>query len=192
MVKNSKVKLNEVVERLYMAPLIKKEEGGSFKILNPSAIEDGKIIESKFVEGNSSSQRDISQMLLEKGDVIFQSKGNRFEAIYVDKDYANLVASQVYFTLKLNREKILAKYLTWFLNNELAADYFEMNSSGSVINVMSRKVLGDLEINLPSLEEQQVVVDLLESFSEEREITNEYLKTKAKLIDEKIFIKIEG
>ncbi len=192
MVKNSKVKLNEVVERLYMAPLIKKEEGGSFKILNPSAVKNGKIIESKFAEGNSSSQRDISQMLLEKGDVIFQSKGNRFEAIYVDKDYANLVASQVYFTLKLDSNKILAKYLTWFLNNELAADYFEMNSSGSVINVMSRKVLGDLEINLPSLEDQQVVVGLLESFSEEREITNKYLKTKAKLIDEKIFIKIEG
>lgn len=192
MTNNSKVKLNEVVERLYMAPLVKKEEGGSFKILNPSAVKNGEIIESKFAEGNSNSQRDISQMLLKKGDVIFQSKGNRFEAIYVDKDYDNLVASQVYFTLKLDSKKILAKYLTWFLNSEVAADYFEMNSSGSVINVMSRKVLGDLEINLPSIEDQQVVVDLLESFSEEREITNEYLRTKAELIDEKIFLKIEG
>ncbi len=186
------VKIKDVVESFYMAPLSRKEKGGDIYIITPKAIEDGTIDTNKFEEGVNTSRRDITTMYLQSGDVLFQAKGNRYKATCIDKDYDKLIPSQTFFTIKPIKKKVMPEYLTWYLNNKESIKYFDNNSSGTVIKSINRKALEELEITVPPIKEQEKIVELLKSFNEEKTKTEEYIEKKGILVEEKIFEKLRG
>lgn len=192
MKKEKELKLKEIAE-VSLSPLISAtEEEGEIRILKPSAVISGQIDESKLQYGKNETKKDLEKFYLKEKDIVFQAKGNKFEAVYIDKDYNNLVSNQIYFNIKVNKNLVNSKYLCWYLNNRISNRYFELNSSGAVIKSLNKKVLEDIQIKLPDIDTQNDIANLLDSFSEEKCKTLEYLKNKELLIEEKLYKQLRG
>ncbi len=175
--------LSEVVESIFIAPLCKSNENGTINIVKPSIVNDGLIDEEKFDKYEYDEK--FEKSFLKKGDILFQAKGNKFEAILINKDYENLISNQIYFNIRVNQQ-ILPEYLVWYLNCEEAKLYYEKNTSGSTVKSINRKVLEQLKIEIPSLDKQKELVSLIIGFMIEKEKTLKYLEKKESLINEAI------
>ncbi|HAN10519.1 MAG TPA: hypothetical protein DCP90_07885 [Clostridiales bacterium] len=187
-----RVKLKEVAT-ITLTPIINStEEMGELKMLKPSAVDNGVINEEKLQWAVNDKKKDINGFFLKKDDLVFQAKGNKFEAVYIDKEYDKLISNQIYFNVIPNRESVNTEYLAWIMNNKESKKYFDINSSGATIKSVNKKVLEDLQIMLPSLKEQEQIVELLNAFKTEKENTIKYIDTKERLVEEIIYQRLRG
>ena len=100
-----------------------------------------------------------------------------------------MLPSTLYFILRTN-EKINPKYLQWLLKTELLLLYFEKKyKTMNVVRAVNKVDIVELDIDLPEREVQDKMVEIIESFEEEHNITLEYLKSKKKYIEESIISK---
>ncbi len=186
-----RVKINEVAE-IFLSPLCREDLYGEAKLLKRSSIEDGKIIKEKL--NNCSLENGIdSNKFLKKGDIVFQAKGITDKyAVLIDEDYDNLVSHRMFFNIRINSKKILPEYLEILLNSEEAKDYFESNSNGRVIRIVTNKTLGNFKIPLLEIEKQILIVKLFKKYKEEEKETLRYLKLKSKLMNRIISTILSG
>ena len=129
----------------------------------------------------------IEKHLLAKGDVIFASKGfDRFAFVF-NNEVTPAVPSSIFMTIrKLNTNIISSDFLAWYLNHPNTQLYFARIAKGSVIPSINKKMIGDLEIEIPSINKQKQIlrIDLLRK--KEIEITNQILKLKSILLNQKL------
>lgn len=186
------VKLADCVD-ITLTPISTIKPKGNLYIIKASSIVGGIIDNDSLEKGTLMSNKEPDIHFLKKGDIIFQSKGNKFEATLIDKEYKALVSSQIYFNLKIKKEKLICPvYLCWFLNNRITQNILQSKSSGAVVSSVSRKVLENLIIDIPSNKDQKTITDLINSFSEEKTKNLSYLEKKKLLVNESIIKMIGG
>ncbi len=97
--------------------------------------------------------------LLTHGDVLFAAKGSKnFAAVY-DHDFP-AVASTTFLVVRIRESKVLPGYLVWFLNSSAAQFELKRNALGSAMVSISKAVLEDLEITIPSIEKQKQILEI--------------------------------
>lgn len=72
-----------------------------------------------------------------------------------------------------------------------AKEYFEKNTSGTVMKIVRKSTLEDFEFDCPSLKEQENFQTLIRAFENEEKETLKYLESKKELIERKILAKYE-
>ena len=111
--------------------------------------------------------------MLEPGDVLFASKGTKnFAAIYEHKNIP-AVASTSFFVIRIKddfKEKVLPEYLRWFMNQPLSQKFLQGKAIGTSIASISKSVLSELEILLPTIEKQKAILEINELHTKERDI----------------------
>lgn len=105
----------------------------------------------------------IKKHLLQPNDILFAAKGSKnFAALYEDDNPA-AVASTTFFIIRLNNkgsEKILPHFLVWFLNQSKTLKYLKNKATGTSISSISKSVLDDLEIPIPTVSTQQKILEI--------------------------------
>ena len=99
--------------------------------------------------------------LLEPGDVLFAAKGEKNFATVYDPAIGPAVASATFFVLRLRSEfssQIDPHYLAWLLNHPTYLRILKSQALGSTPPSISKKTLQQLDVHLPSLPKQQVVL----------------------------------
>lgn len=100
--------------------------------------------------------------LLRHGDVLFAAKGTKnFAAVYNIDEPA--VASTSFFVIRLEEDfknRILPEFLVWLMNHPVAQAYLKGQAMGSSIASISKGVLEDLEISIPAVETQKLVLNI--------------------------------
>lgn len=181
-------KLKDMVE-ISISPATNIDDKGDVKVLRASDISSNGLIDYDSISsGSVKSNKSSEKQFLKKGDVVFQSKGSRFEATVINKEYEKLLTSQIYFNLRIKHEEyITPEYLAWYLNSRIAHTYFEANSSGATIKAVTKKTLAELVVEIPGTnQEMDTVTDLISSFASEKSKTQEYLLNKELLVNESI------
>lgn len=164
-----------------------------YYLLNPTLVSNSKIkgfenaeVPNRYKSGKNKID---DKYFIQKGDVLFQAKGSKIEVVYVEKEYEKALPATLYFILRPN-EKINPKYLQWLLKTELLLLYFEKKyKTMNVVRAVNKVDIVELDIDLPEREVQDKMVEIIESFEEEHNITLEYLKSKKKYIEESIISK---
>ncbi len=124
--------------------------------------------------------------LLRGGDVLFAAKGNKnFAAVYEDHNKP-AVASTSFFVLRLTGQKVLPEYLAWFLNNHSTQATLKGQAIGTSIPSISKQVLEDLEITIPSIERQKAIIQITKLRNKEIGIKQEMETLREKLIQQQI------
>lgn len=190
-VMNSMIELNRLVN-ITLTPTTAADPNGQLRMIKASSIENGDFKYESLEKGDLKSKRDASKYFLKKGDIIFQARGNKFEAINIDKNYENLISTQIYFNLRVkNQEVINPMYLCWYLNSRISQSVFASKSNGAVLSSIPKKVLAELEVKIPEMKKQIDIVNTLESFKNEKSRTECYLEKKEILINETIIKGLE-
>ncbi len=100
--------------------------------------------------------------LLRQGDVLFAAKGTKnFAAVYDIEEPA--VASTSFFVIRLEEEfkyRILPEFLVWLINHPVAQAYLKGQAMGSSIASISKGVLEELEISVPAIKTQELVLNI--------------------------------
>lgn len=125
--------------------------------------------------------------LVKKGDLLFASRvfrGSRPYSVLVDTDLPNLVAAPTFNILSVNKDLIRAEYLHWFINSELhGGKYFKLNAVGSSVLNIPKRVLSEMKVMVPPLQEQDRFIKLLQAANREKEIMETLVEKRRAFID---------
>lgn len=101
----------------------------------------------------------IDRYLVQRGDVLFRSRGERNIAAALDERFAEpAIAVSPLMTLRPNPTTILAEYLAWAINQPEAQRYFDATAHGTSIRMVPKASLDALNIDVPDLETQRCIV----------------------------------
>lgn len=107
---------------------------------------------------------------LREGDILIPSRGNNYQAVYIDSCIADkkAVAAPHFFVIRVASHEILPKYLYWWLNLQASQKYLNQNIEGTITKSIRRPVLQALPIKLPSLSKQESIISIAETVKQER------------------------
>jgi restriction endonuclease S subunit len=118
--------------------------------------------------------------LLKDGDVLFAAKGTKNFAAVFENHNEPSVASTSFFVIRPTDKKLLPQYLAWVLNNHTAQTLLKGQAIGTSIPSISKQVLENLEIAVPSIEKQKAILQITKLRNKEK-----FLKQKIETLREK-------
>ena len=99
----------------------------------------------------------VNEFAYDKPSVLIPRKGSLNKVYYVDEPFWNV--DTIFYT-EINEELIMPKYLYYCLQDKHLED---LNTAGGVPS-LTQTILNKININVPSLEEQKKIVDILDRF----------------------------
>ena len=143
---------------------IPEDPNGSMKILQMKDVQPEGIKWGSLTLMNPIGKR--APYFLQKGDVIFSGRGTKIFAkpiiIHPDK----VAAGPQYFVICPNKD-VPAKYLAWYINSSAGQKYFWTNAGGTSIINVTREVLENLPIRIPSKRDMDIFIKYINAIDEE-------------------------
>lgn len=119
---------------------------------------------------------------LRKGDVLFSTKGKIFASVWQDQ-MINAVATGTFLILKVKDKSITPEYLAMYLNSSKAKKYYDLHIKTATVSHIGKKQLELLEIEIPPIEKQNLLVSVHKLMGEEKKLTNELQNRKEKILN---------
>lgn len=132
------------------------------------------------------SDKIAEKHLLRKGDILFAAKGKKNYASIFEANNLPAVASTSFFVIRINSDHVLADYLKWFLNLPRTIALLKTKAIGTSISSISKLVLAELEIPIPNIQTQKVILKVFKLREKEKELIQEIEKLKEKQIQQQI------
>ncbi|MBU1657818.1 restriction endonuclease subunit S [bacterium] len=151
-------KLGEVLELKY---------GKDHKALN-----DGNIP----VYGSGGIMRYADSFLYDKESILIPRKGTLNNIFYIDGVKPFWTVDTIFWS-KINTEKVFGKFLFYYLK---IIDFANLNV-GSAVPSLTTKVLNEIEISIPPLEEQKAIAEVLSSLDDKIDLLHRQNKTLEEL-----------
>ena len=113
-------------------------------------------------------------------------------ALHLKKSDENLLIPSLIAVIKVERSKISSRFLAYYLNSKIAQRALSVSITGTTINMIQTKVLGELTLHLPSLERQNKIADYLDLANREIELLEALKQEKEKQSAELFNILLEN
>lgn len=100
---------------------------------------------------------------LKYNDIVIVARGLKagaFRATTIKTRDENIIASSSVHIIRVNSSSVEADYVSHYLNSNLVQGELAKEVKGSYIGVLPRRAVEELEIPLPSLEKQKMLIDL--------------------------------
>ena len=99
--------------------------------------------------------------LARRGDLIFRSRGYVTTAAVLLGDPGKAVVAAPLLRIRITKpDEILPEYLNWYISQQDAQRYFTSRQGGTSGNMVSRKQLEEMPVEVPPLEQQKNIVEL--------------------------------
>lgn len=144
--------------------------------------ENGELVGDLYPDLKVDSK--IEKHLLKKGDVLFAAKGTKNFAAWYKNDNLPAVASTSFFVIRLQAPNVLPGYLTWFLNHRDTQLLLKGQARGTSIASISKAVLSELEISIPGIHKQELILNINKLRNRERKIKRQLNSLKEKEIQQ--------
>ena len=126
--------------------------------------------------------------LLKRGDVLFAAKGTKNFAVVYDIDEL-AVASTSFFVIRLKdefKQRILPEFLTWLMNHSVNQSYLKAQARGSSIVSISKRALEELEVSIPIIQKQNLILKISSLRSKEKDLMQQIEILREKQIQQQI------
>lgn len=154
------------------------EKAGTTFVIQASNISDNlEISETSLSKIDFDDNRAKSFVGLD--DVVLSTRG-WFRAAVIKSSAKNILASSSIFILRPTSNHVLSEFLAIYLNSSAGQRQLMSKSTGGAINTILKKDLGEIEIPIPDLESQKLIVSLFSNNQRLRKL----MAAKAKLIEE--------
>ncbi len=117
--------------------------------------------------------------LARQGDIIFRSRGQTNTAALLEENAENTIVAAPLFRIRSDTKKIVPEFLLWWINQPSSQAYLSSRSKGTMVKMVSKQGLEDLEVNLPSLEQQNKIAQFFRLSMREQNILEEIKNRKA-------------
>ena len=156
-----------------------------YRIINGTALEDKHINWSKCGYINSCRYRESPEIQLEENDILISKDGTLGKIGYVrNLEKPSTVASGIFIIRNIIKDKLDTDYLYHFLKSNIFKNFIHrVKASGSTILHLYQRDLAQLELEVPTLKDQQNISKVLNTIDAKIEVNNKInqeLETMAK------------
>lgn len=110
-----------------------------------------------------SYSENLEKHFLQPDDVLVVAKGASFLSAIFDGSYSPAVASTVFMVIRpINRNIVLPEYLSWHINLISTQNELFSKSIGTSTPSINKKILEDLEIPVPEIMKQNLILKIAE------------------------------
>ncbi|MAM30471.1 MAG: hypothetical protein CMC13_15745 [Flavobacteriaceae bacterium] len=124
-----------------------------------------------------------SKYYLKTGDILFTSKGtNNFALVFESIDDIPTIASSALFVVKVDETLANPNFVAWYINQSKVQNYFKSNEAGTYTKSISKSILEEVPIALPSLDLQTKIATIASLYNREQTLSNQIVALQHKLI----------
>ncbi len=118
--------------------------------------------------------KDVSNHhLLNSGDILFAAKGTKNFAVTVSEGWGPAIASTSFIVLRKRTDRVLPEYISWFLNQPDPMKLLKSRAKGTAIVSIGKSALEDLEVPVPPVPIQKLVLKISALRKLERSLRHE-------------------
>lgn len=147
-----------------------------YRQLNLKAVADDGTININETVPYYTSEKLPPNYLTQVGDIIVKTS-EPYTAAYITKKYTGLVIPSHFVVVRVDTNKALPQYIAWYLNKDRIKRAFRMGCTG-MLKQIKPTMIGETEIELPTLKRQQQVVELYDFSRREIELYERLLEQK--------------
>ena len=140
---------------------------------------------------NDLQAEKLKNVIVEEGDVLLNITGDSVaRACMVDKKYLPARVNQHVCIVRADLQKAVPSYLLYFL--QLNKEYLlQLAAGGATRNALTKEMINNLELELPSIKDQQKIAAILDNMQARMDCNNainENLEQQAKALYQQMFI----
>lgn len=129
---------------------------------------------------------------LQPGSILLKARGTSYTAALFDIEGIKAVAAYHFLVVAIQNYELLPQYLTWFVNRPQSQYFLSQVASGSYIKALSPQALATLEVTIPSIEQQELIVNMDHLAQRESVILDEIKAKRDQLIQSILNRSISG
>ncbi len=161
---------------------VEPDPNGNVAVLQVKDLKDGGTVRPADLV-TVRIDKDFEQYMVRPGDVLFLSRGHRLSAVVVGDLPRNIIVPNYFYILR-PKPVVVPEYLAWFINSAKAQAQLRLVQTGSHMPIVAKSEFSQLEIDLPPLDVQQLIVGVDGLARQEQLLLTELLATKKQLIDQ--------
>jgi hypothetical protein len=159
---------------------VKPDANGTLAVVQMKDIDELAGLDSQSCVRLMDDPKRFEQHLLRLGDVLLQSRGERFPAALVDKPIHGIAALGL---MVIRPRNVEPEFLTWLLNQPWTREDMRSMSRGTYVPFLTRENLAALTISIPSVDAQHKLVALDRLRRRERQLSARLTLLNDQLID---------
>lgn len=114
-----------------------------------------------------------------KGDLAFRSRGlDTTSALIMDEITECVIAAPLYLLRVKEPERLNPSYLNWFISQSKAQTWLRKRTEGSNQKMVSRQALEEMVVDLPIMEKQMKVIEIVSLGEHETSLLKKLTSTK--------------
>ena len=126
----------------------------------------------------------MKRFMVKPNDLIISCSGTIGKVDLISKKDKIGIISQALLILRANTNIVLPEYLFYFFKSDYGYNSITSRSIGSVqVNIAKREVIENIKINIPSIEEQEKIVNILSNIDKKIELNNQINDNLLDIID---------
>jgi len=128
--------------------------------------------------------------LARQGDLVFRSRGQVTTAAVLNETPGKAVVAAPLLRIRITKpNKILPEYLNWYISQRDAQIFLTSRAKGTVQKMISKQAIEDMQVFLPSLEQQKNIIELAYLSAREQTILST-LAAKRELYISKVLMQL--
>ena len=162
---------------------IESVDEGTNRVIQIRDFDEHRIL---YKEGLSRVKIDKSaeQYLINKGDILFLSRGHRNWAASITDNYEDTIAVSHFYVLKIRNASVIPEYIAWYINQTPAQEYLHnIARRGTHMPIIPLSAFKELTVDLPDKETQKKIVELSNLMEKEKMLLNELQGKRSQLIN---------
>ena len=117
---------------------------------------------------------------LKHNSLIFVARGEPRAYVFKGQQVDQVAVSNQFIVVNLNVDNIKPEFLAWYFNHSQAMrSYFEMNTRGSLLMMLSISTLKEASIVIPSLKQQEKILQLAQDADKEALVFQQLIALRA-------------
>jgi len=163
-----KMFLSDVTEKIQIGPFgtqLHKEDyvEGGIPLINPMHIQNGMIVPNLSYSIKEDKRDSLPNYILEQDDVIMGRRGEMGRCgLVTEKEHGWFCGTGSLYA-RPNKKFVNSKFLYHLLQSETTKKYLEENAGGTTMANLNLKIVRNIPLHLPTVEEQQQIVQEIES-----------------------------
>jgi len=122
--------------------------------------------------------------LINKGDILFLSRGHRNWAAPISDELTATVAVSHFFVIRPKNHNVLPEYLAWYINQTPAQAYLcNIARRGTHMPLIPLSAFSELTVALPDIETQRKIVEINKLMEKENNVLSSLQEKRTQLIN---------
>ena len=139
---------------------------GTKKYISTGAVATTEIDESEVVEVTYEDRPSRANLSAEAGDILFAKMQGTRKTLLLDSEAEKNIYSTGFYAVRANPEVITTECLYYLIDSELFLAQKDKNCSGATQKAITNGGMAKIEISVPPLSEQGILVDKLKHLTQ--------------------------